>query len=298
MKHPYLLIYMLTLLSLFCAGDIKAQRLNTLDSVSYDQDEEVFIDSVAVDKQGIQHYQDEAVEPDTTTLEGQVRLLWPGGLAYDQNNFGEFQDGQGRYFYNNVRIHTGSPAGLKELKEDSDMDYEKDLRALDPEHKKDAKHFPLTIPILMSFFIVASIVLIVVIVYNSRGTLRRIFKSSKNNTFSAAGVPDAESKVDYRSLADAAMKEAHWAEAVRYLYLYTLQVLASSQKLILHKDKTNRDYVNELSGTELQMPFLALTRQYEITWFGKKNVDEARFSDIRFSFQSFLKSINNTGHEI
>ena len=75
--------------------------------------------------------------------------------------------------------------------------------------------------------------------------------------------------------------------AVRYLYLKSLQCLAENGCVQLVAEKTNYQYLNELSNTAYKNDFSLLTRNYEYVWYGEFSLDETVFNGLKNSFEQF-----------
>ena len=79
--------------------------------------------------------------------------------------------------------------------------------------------------------------------------------------------------------------------AIRYLYLQTLQKLSTSGIIQLSHDKTNYEYVKELSGRIHQNEFASLTRNYEYVWYGKFNIDQEIFNRLQKDFKQYHQKL-------
>ena len=77
-----------------------------------------------------------------------------------------------------------------------------------------------------------------------------------------------------------------YREAVRMLYLIYLKGLSDEGFIRLAKNKTGRDYANELKNGETRKIFKKLSRLYEYVWFGQFDIVEAKYSKIE---QDFIK---------
>ncbi|MEP0548363.1 MAG: DUF4129 domain-containing protein [Rhodothermales bacterium] len=100
--------------------------------------------------------------------------------------------------------------------------------------------------------------------------------------------------VDLAALTDAAAREGRFREAMRLLYLRTLQLLSEHGRIRWTLDKTNRDYAAELRGTDLEGPFAAATRLFERAWYGSLPVDAGGFEDARSHFLRFHDALGPT----
>jgi hypothetical protein len=79
--------------------------------------------------------------------------------------------------------------------------------------------------------------------------------------------------------------------AVRYAYMWLLQILQQHELIKYRNDKTNVEYAMELSGTQYKQVFNQLSRQYEYTWYGRARVDAAAFNGFMAAFDNVKKQI-------
>ncbi|MEQ8706207.1 MAG: DUF4129 domain-containing protein [Phaeodactylibacter sp.] len=90
-----------------------------------------------------------------------------------------------------------------------------------------------------------------------------------------------------------AINNKEYTLAVRLYYLVLLQGLAHKKQVAWQKDKTNNQYVQELSGTPLQADFRRVTLLFERVWYGDQQIDEAAFESIAPRFQDFAQRIQD-----
>jgi len=79
--------------------------------------------------------------------------------------------------------------------------------------------------------------------------------------------------------------------AIRYLYLQSLKKLSDRELILFSPDKTNKFYVQELSGNASQSEFASLTLNYEYVWYGKFALNRYRYQQLKQEFISFNKKI-------
>ncbi len=95
--------------------------------------------------------------------------------------------------------------------------------------------------------------------------------------------------LDFGVAIDEAVSQRNYRLAVRLLYLQTLKRLTDAGLIDYKPDKTNRQYVHELSAPR-QAGFEGLTRQFEFVWYGDFPVDETRFRAIQEQFYQFSRT--------
>ncbi len=88
-------------------------------------------------------------------------------------------------------------------------------------------------------------------------------------------------------LAQQAAAAGDYRKAVRYQFLYILQLLAERKKIILLPQKTNEQYLAELKDAEQQQQFSKLILQYEYIWYGHFALNQSQYQTIEDGFRNF-----------
>ena len=91
--------------------------------------------------------------------------------------------------------------------------------------------------------------------------------------------------IAYNRLIEQAVLNKNFRLAVRYLYLQTLQMLSERGLIHLSADKTNYEYVRELTNNSHQDEFSAVTLGYEYTWYGKFEIGKDIYDKLSGSFK-------------
>jgi hypothetical protein len=115
---------------------------------------------------------------------------------------------------------------------------------------------------------------------------------SKTPTSIKENTPNAEEEVitsdsDFEVLVKQAVQTGNYRLAVRYQYLKTLHKLADKNMVGLATDKTNYQYVREITNQNYQQGFAALTLNYEYVWYGGFNIDVIIYKRMENSFSQF-----------
>jgi biopolymer transport protein ExbD len=135
---------------------------------------------------------------------------------------------------------------------------------------------------LAAFFIV----FILYKLFLTEGVFRKTPRSQKANA------PDAEEEIinndsDFDILIKQAQQAGNYRLAVRYQYLQTLHKLADKNLVELAADKTNYQYVREITNQNYQQDFAALTLNYEYVWYGEFNIDVIMYKRVEIGFSQF-----------
>ncbi|GAB3306770.1 DUF4129 domain-containing protein [Hymenobacter tenuis] len=95
---------------------------------------------------------------------------------------------------------------------------------------------------------------------------------------------------------DAALAQAEAAGnyrlAVRLGYLLSLRELTERNLIQWQPNKTNHEYLRELSGTPWTASFRTLTHQFEFVWYGELGISEAEYPALRDARQQFIRQLS------
>lgn len=78
--------------------------------------------------------------------------------------------------------------------------------------------------------------------------------------------------------------------AVRYQYLYILQLMGEKQIVILQPQKSDAHYQQEVRGKPLAPDFSRLTLQYEYVWYGEFSINQSQFETISGGYRKFIET--------
>ena len=98
-------------------------------------------------------------------------------------------------------------------------------------------------------------------------------------------------EIDYDKELQRLVGEGKFRLAVRLLYLRALKKLSDAQIIQWQPDKTNYNYLTEISKPELKNGFSDLTLQFDYIWYGDFPIDADKFEPIKQSFNQFNNQI-------
>jgi hypothetical protein len=88
-----------------------------------------------------------------------------------------------------------------------------------------------------------------------------------------------------------AVKDKNYRLAVRYQYLKNLHKLAEKGLVQYAVDKTNYQYVHELTNAGLRNEFAGITLNYEYVWYGEFEIDETIYRKMETGFTTLYNKI-------
>lgn len=84
-----------------------------------------------------------------------------------------------------------------------------------------------------------------------------------------------------------ALKDLDYRNAIRMKFIQCLQSLEQNKLIKWRPEKTNRDYVREISDKQLRDQFRDLAGYFEFSWYGNHPVTASEFTEIDQKFNSF-----------
>jgi len=141
------------------------------------------------------------------------------------------------------------------------------------------------------------LVILALVFFNFRVSLFSLGKASSNNVIFQSDndghtITDKELEILNQSLSEALNNRA-FGEAIRLIYLITLQNLIFNDLIVLQKDLPNRRILSQIRNHEIKSVTQGLFRFYEQVWFGKKSVTEVDFEEIDQLYKVFLASLTS-----
>lgn len=98
--------------------------------------------------------------------------------------------------------------------------------------------------------------------------------------------------ISFENAIKEAVENNNFRLAIRLLYLQSLKQLSDKGYIEWQKDKTNNEYIQEVSGNAWQQLFKKLTYNFEYTWYGEMNVSNENFQNIYKQFQQFNNQLS------
>jgi hypothetical protein len=142
-------------------------------------------------------------------------------------------------------------------------------------------------------YIIAGLVLFFIIKFFLKVNARNIIdgKTAK----SIVNLSDEEELIrdrDLPKLIKAAINDGNYKLATRYYYLLLLKSLSEKELISWQQEKTNEDYIRELSLNEtLHKEFKKLTHLYDYVWYGEFLIDKEKFLKAEASFKKVIAKI-------
>ena len=104
-------------------------------------------------------------------------------------------------------------------------------------------------------------------------------------------MPEDIFAIRYQQEIDKALAQGNYRLAVRVHFLRLLSMLSDKNLIQYKQEKTNLDYLMELSSKTWYAEFFRLTRHFEYSWYGHFEVEEQTYRVIASEFNQFEKKL-------
>jgi hypothetical protein len=226
-------------------------------------------------------------------------LCWQSGFAFSlpnpqlpehQNQFDtDFKDRyKGRkYNYEGQEIVGHTPAGNGKI-----ADYKNKKARVKEKNNRNA--LSINLGPLGWIFIMILVVAVGYLAYTllnegSSGLFskRQHQKLNENGSITAENIEST----DIQSLINNAENSSDYRLAIRYYYLLVLKTLSIKNHIKFEDDKTNADYLNEISTQPFVKKFSYISYIYNYTWYGEFDVNTEQYHIAKIDFTNLLNAI-------
>lgn len=141
---------------------------------------------------------------------------------------------------------------------------------------------------IIAFLIIGFVVyMIVKIIINKDGGW--IFGKSNRKIDVSDLVEENIHTIDFQTIINNAKKEENYRICIRYYYLWVLKTLADKEIIEWDMEKTNADYVYEISDKKTKTDFQYLSYLYDYIWYGEFELQKNEFLKAEKSFLETIK---------
>ena len=156
----------------------------------------------------------------------------------------------------------------------------------------DAAQGPLAFFLNLLPYLLLFLLLFLLIKFFINANIRNLKNAQINKN--AVGLSEEENIIRNENIDDLiqqAVANKNYRLAVRYSYLQILKLLSDNDIIAWELQKTNSDYLEEITKEHLKTPFKASTRLYEYVWYGDFLIDEPKYQKAALAFNALRKNI-------
>jgi len=120
-----------------------------------------------------------------------------------------------------------------------------------------------------------------------------LFRKAPKQIYVEGEEPETDDifRINYPGEIEKAITNKNYRFAVRLMYLQLLKNLSEKNIINYKQERTNFDYLLQLSSTSYYHDFFRVTRNYEYSWYGHFDVNAGIFDIIRSDFENFERKV-------
>lgn len=139
------------------------------------------------------------------------------------------------------------------------------------------------------WYIIFGLTLIFVIYKIFKSDITGFFYRSRSVPLQMQALEGDINVIDFDVHIADAIKQRQFKYAVRLYYLMSLKALYDRNLIDWKIDKTNREYQQELYGTDYHQSFASITSLFNWVWYGDAEISENDFQNFQVGFIQFNK---------
>lgn len=144
---------------------------------------------------------------------------------------------------------------------------------------------------LLPYLIVASLVALLVWVFLKMDSAQLIFEKRQASLAFLSNDEELIKRGDIQLLIDNAIAAGNYRLAIRFYYVLALQKMSVKELINWQLQKTNHEYIYEVTDPNLRKQFRHVTDLYDYIWYGNFEVDEASFQKAQSSFVTLTSQL-------
>ncbi len=141
--------------------------------------------------------------------------------------------------------------------------------------------------ILAYALIILLIMAVIFMIVSSVKLNKKIKPEEKQNDY----IEDIE-EIDALTGFKKALLAGDYRSAIRMQFIKVLQILQEKNKINWRPEKTNKDYIREISDTAQKQTFRKLSGIYEFVWYGNTSIDKENFKALNPAFDQFINAFD------
>lgn len=103
--------------------------------------------------------------------------------------------------------------------------------------------------------------------------------------------PEEISKTELELALEAAIKKGDYRAAIRVYFTFIMKDLFEKRLIVWEKEKTNLQYLREMSASPYYQDFSTCVNIFEVVWYGKRPITESEFTTLSANFKKLLNEL-------
>ena len=197
-----------------------------------------------------------------------------------------------------VELRSWNEDALRELRNDPALYYDRDLRRMPSPWERFKEWLRAWLDRWLGsrvgnavienlLYIIAAIVLLFALILLSRGGLRRVFHGAPRSLAEVITVEEDIRELDLAAMIAEAEAGGDLRRAIRLHYLSVLRKLVERGVLHWSPDRTDRDYIAQISDPAQRAHFSKAALLFQWVWYGHASVSPSNYAELRRTFTEF-----------
>ncbi len=144
---------------------------------------------------------------------------------------------------------------------------------------------------IIPYLIILGLIVFVIWLFFKLNIGAKLFKSKPQPEVFYTDEEEIIKSKNIPELIEKAILEKDFRLAVRYYYLLLLKKLSESEVIAYEFDKTNSDYIKEITQETICVHFIKATTVYDYIWYGNFEVSETDFKKAQNIFNTLENQI-------
>lgn len=226
------------------------------------------------------------------------RLLLLVGLALGTIIFAAAQDSTATAPTETIELRAFDAERIAAYQADPDLDYDRDLRREPSLWERFKGWFWWWLEKMLGnrvagfvmnnlLYVITAVMIVVVVIILSRHGLRSVFHGAPRSAGQVSVSDEDIREMDLLALIRDAEQAGDLRRAIRLHYLLVLRQLVDQGVLRWSPERTDRDYMAQISDPALRARFAHVALIFQWVWYGHAEVDRDRYESVRRPFIQF-----------
>ncbi len=154
------------------------------------------------------------------------------------------------------------------------------------------KGFIKTFPIILRIFLIALVLLFIYILVTKTKFYRLFYAQQEAKPIQFQESDSNIEQLDFDEMIKKEYMNNNFRNTIRFLYLKLLNMMDQHEVISYSKDKTNRDYLNEIGSKEIQSKYQTAVNIYEYVWYGHFSIKQKDCDHFIQQFEHLFKIVN------
>ncbi|MBL4664025.1 MAG: DUF4129 domain-containing protein, partial [Flavobacteriaceae bacterium] len=137
---------------------------------------------------------------------------------------------------------------------------------------------------IFPYLIIIALIAFIIWLFYKLNPGARLLKSKETPSIFFTEEEEIIKTKNIKELVTQALEQQDYRLAVRYYYLLILKKLSEGEVIEYMFDKTNNDYIAEISSAEINIQFQKVTSLYDYIWYGNFEVTKSDYAVAQETF--------------